>query len=1065
MESNYFDNISRALENIDDSNYIDKIINSFSYSDRFVFFREICFSKQIAAQYINVTDKIKYLLTQDEIAKIISERFGRETVNSMIDSSNRKYLLYLFNYLNDDNKVSEFLKLDRTLKVYTCNNIFNTDELRRYFIYRLSRINNFDDSLNRVVVSIINNIEDTDLKLKCIDSIVNAHPKIYLDDLINNIDKNKMDHYFNDLGLSDVTKSMLILKCPDATEAKKYFLKLDADMAKVNAARRFSLEFINITNDYLDGESGFINKNFSFEDLKEMFLSFKDKNNRMLMLHKYEDFEKFKFLSLLSEEEKIELLSNMSDYKLLFKGLDYLSGILSITRVLTFYKGEFPKYKEDYDKLLTYYSKICGVNTKHLIELSKVTSLEIINSLSNKNVKSLINMNDNDFNKFVSLFNETNTKLTGYTLNNIFDAFANKSFNLNYEYIMHYYTDVMLYSQKNDIYSAKEIIRKVLRELGEDSSKGYTTDSLYNALVNNDQGAIKDFHNFCNKYINSLRKQEVETSVNMYKDEYLDVMYEASSSIKAIIEHGDFEWIFEYLSRIKDEFSLKEKSLFEDKELFNQIYEFKLNPVGSPPPIIKTNMFIFNKIMDKFYNIYKSDHRVVQILSDFSVKKVPVIPDIDVKFLIDIMSYLNANELKTKLLDDEGLCKELNDAIKKYSFLAFNRRFEDIQLDADTYCDAETVASIFLNYKDIIKELKKSNIPISMSSILDSADMYNKSSKVYKNLFEEDNFRLITLNPPMNRANSLRQERREESLKNYINCYNRIKVAVPSFDEDIDIGGKKINAVVGNFTNPINLTLGERTGSCMRSGGIGEDLYNFCLNDDHGFHIVLFDSETGKLISRSSGFRNGNTIFLNQLRESVLGEYESQDLIKALKNVTDKIVARSKSSGYPIDNVVISCDKAMEEYEGETENIGIQNIFDGMSKHFWFDILPNNAVVLSSSNNGELVPVELGDAYISYYPVQRDKIRLADNPIEAVNHIEAIDQLLCGKRIEDIKLLEDEFEVCYYGEDWYVAIDKDGNILKKVMRKSKDFESAFKEMEIVLNDLENVENIFAKNKL
>ena len=36
----------------------------------------------------------------------------------------------------------------------------------------------------------------------------------------------------------------------------------------------------------------------------------------------------------------------------------------------------------------------------------------------------------------------------------------------------------------------------------------------------------------------------------------------------------------------------REKGLFEDKELFNQIYKFKMNPVGSPPPIIKTNMFI-----------------------------------------------------------------------------------------------------------------------------------------------------------------------------------------------------------------------------------------------------------------------------------------------------------------------------------------------------------------------------------------------------------------------------------------------------------------------------------------
>ena len=146
-------------------------------------------------------------------------------------------------------------------------------------------------------------------------------------------------------------------------------------------------------------------------------------------------------------------------------------------------------------------------------------------------------------------------------------------------------------------------------------------------------------------------------------------------------------------------------------------------------------------------------------------------------------------------------------------------------------------------------------------------------------IFGEDNFKLITLNPPLNRANSLRQERRENSLVNYIRCFNREKVAIPSFDEEIDINTKKINAVVGNFTNPINLTLGERTGSCMRSGGIGDDLYNFCLKDNNGFHIIFNDSETGEFISRASGFRNGNTVFLNQLRESVLDKYNSNKVI------------------------------------------------------------------------------------------------------------------------------------------------------------------------------------------
>lgn len=1065
MENVIDDNIYFALENVDDSNYIDKIINHFSYEDRLNFFNKMCYSKEVAEKYNKVFNKMNFILTSDEIVEIIKTQFRYETVGKMVDSSYKKYLIYLFKSLDIDNKVKEFLMLDKSLMIYICNYVFDTDALKFEFISRIDKTEDSYNFLYRVINSIISNIEDYDIKLKCVDAVSKMSPDINLSYLIENIDENKFDHYFSDLDLSDITKSNLILGCRDSQKAKKYFLKL-GDSAKINASRRFNVLYIDATNKFFGEEDNYLDKNFSFDDMKEMLFSFKDINTRISMIINYDDELKLKFLPFLSEEEKIKVLSNMCHPELFFNGLNYLNSFLSITRALTFYKGEFPKYNENYRKLITYYSKINNVNTEHLIELSKITSLEIINSLSNNNIKSLINMNDNDFSKFTSFFNQNNTKLTWYTLNNIFDAFANKSFNLNYEYIMHYCTNVLLYCQKGDEHNAKKIIKKVLYELDENLIKDYNVNNLYDALVENNSVAKKDFREFCSEYINILRKQEVEISVNMYKDEYLDETYEVSSAIKTIMEYGTSEWIYnEYLSKMMDLLTPREKGLLDDKDLFNQIYEFKLNPTQSPPPIIKTNLFVFNKIMDKFYDKYKNNDIISFALKNSSVKRVPLVPDTDVKFLIDIMSYLNADELKKKLLDDDNLCKDLNALLKKYSFLAFNKRFEEIQLDADTYCDAETVSSVFLNYKDIIKGLKKTNTPVSMSSILDSADTYNKSSIAYKYIFGEDNFKLITLNPPLNRANSLRQERRENSLVNYIRCFNREKVAIPSFDEEIDINTKKINAVVGNFTNPINLTLGERTGSCMRSGGIGDDLYNFCLKDNNGFHIIFNDSETGEFISRASGFRNGNTVFLNQLRESVLDKYNSDDLMLAIQRVSNEIIERSKESNHPIDNVVISHEKAMEDWEQDTINVHASNIFYGMSHPFWFDLNPNNAILLASSSNGSLVPLDLGNHSISYYPVQRDKVRLADNPIEAVNHIEAIDQLLSGKRIEDIKLLEDEFEVCYYGEDWYVAIGKDGNILKKVMRKSKDFESAFKEMEIVLNNLENVENIFVKNKL
>ncbi len=604
-------------------------------------------------------------------------------------------------------------------------------------------------------------------------------------------------------------------------------------------------------------------------------------------------------------------------------------------------------------------------------------------------------------------------RLVGYITG---DSYIDSCFQYSEGYLDSEYSmpiSISLPLQK-DAFSAEEIIYKVYRGIGSDIIKEHTGYEIYKLLASKDKKAIDEFHDACNEYISKLRNEEVETTKNMYKNDYLNIEYEVSSALKAIISYGTAEWIYEnYLSKMMECFSPREKELLENKDLFKQIYDFKENPTSSPPQIIKTNMFTFNQIMDKFYAEYKYDTAINNILKESSAKLVPVIPDIDVRFLINVMSHLKVKELKEKLLNNNMLCSGLNNLLRKYSYLSFHEYFSEIQLEADSYCDATTVASIFLNYDNIIKDLKKAKTPPSMISILDAADAYNPESKIYSYIFESDNFKIITLNSPENRATTLRNERREDSLRNYIRCFKREKVAVPSFDEDISVNNKKINVVVGNFTNPINLTYGERTGSCMRSGGLGEELYDFCLNDDHGFHIRFTDPNTGEFISRVSGFRNGNTVFLNQLRESNLEGYDSNDLIEICKKVADELIERSKDSKNPINNVVISHDKVMDNDDIDTINIEAPNIYEGLDKMFYFDLVPNRSVILSTSNpDNSLVPVVLGPDHTDYYDVQRDKIKFATNPSEAVKHIEVIEQLFSGKKLADITVTDKEYELC-----------------------------------------------------
>ena len=115
-----------------------------------------------------------------------------------------------------------------------------------------------------------------------------------------------------------------------------------------------------------------------------------------------------------------------------------------------------------------------------------------------------------------------------------------------------------------------------------------------------------------------------------------------------------------------------------------------------------------------------------------------------------------------------------------------------------------------------------------------------------------------------------------------------------------------MHVVVGNFTHPSNLTHGERTGACMRIGGAGKSLFDFCLEDDNGFHIRFVNPKTGKFVSRVSGFRNGNTVFLNELRFSEDSEYTNKDVVEACKLIARELIEVSKESELPIDNVVVT---------------------------------------------------------------------------------------------------------------------------------------------------------------
>jgi hypothetical protein len=336
---------------------------------------------------------------------------------------------------------------------------------------------------------------------------------------------------------------------------------------------------------------------------------------------------------------------------------------------------------------------------------------------------------------------------------------------------------------------------------------------------------------------------------------------------------------------------------------------------------------------------------------------------------------------------------------------------------------------------------------ITLPAMIDMAECYSMESNKLAILLGKDNVKLIASNPGPESA-PLSKEKRIEKAEKFIQImYERKHVSIPTSDMDVELRNrKKMNIVIGNVSNPINLTYGERTGACMRIGGHGDNLFNFCLRDDNGFHIRFTNPEDENFVSRVSGFRNCNTVFLNLLTLSKDSRYTNEDVREACEIAARFLIEQSQNSPTPIENVVIAPDCVYRDEK--TTPLRVSNVKKGIG-NFYSDVRANHAVVIATSNeDNTLVPVKLGNSGIKKYPVQRGKIRKYDSERanEQMDRIEMLDQILSGKTIDETTTRpKKDIAFCYCGEDWYVMVDTKGNISEYVMESTNKREFANRE--------------------
>ena len=420
--------------------------------------------------------------------------------------------------------------------------------------------------------------------------------------------------------------------------------------------------------------------------------------------------------------------------------------------------------------------------------------------------------------------------------------------------------------------------------------------------------------------------------------------------------------------------------------------------------------------------------------------------------LFEILTQLNIPALQKGVLSNPEVYESLLTTMKKRKLHLLPQCLSSI-LNTEYINISSDLSNVagFISYYGAIHDNVKSNLEangkssenilLNITNILIYAEVYSGISSVYSQILGSEDAKLIKANPGPNAASRklANEGRLKEAVERTKKLYERQEITIPPFEETIKLDSNKSMYVsVGNFTSPSNLTHGERTGACMRIGGVGESLFEFALDNPNGFHIRFEDPNTHEYISRVTGFRNGNTVFLNELRDSCnKDKYNNKDVIDACRKTAEMLIELSKNSPCPIDNVVVHRAYATSEMEEPMENLGVDNIKEGLPP-FYTDVSRSAIVLATSTKKGKFVPLNFDKTNVPTYQPLREKPKVAKTLQEAsnrINRVNSVKRLLNGENYEYIEPYQFPNGLIYaiVSNDWYIYVDENGNIINDVI--------------------------------
>ena len=517
---------------------------------------------------------------------------------------------------------------------------------------------------------------------------------------------------------------------------------------------------------------------------------------------------------------------------------------------------------------------------------------------------------------------------------------------------------------------------------------------------------------------------------------------------------------------------------------------------------VKSEILQIAKSIDSFDKLTQEDIKNTIGECPFTDEYYEFNPNFYDNYIINLFGiYTNMFEDNRQLILDDTYYETINKLLIKEGLFTYvnvttvgRNRQNDNQgtfKDMDKVCDID-IDTVVSELPSLMTVMEPKDITIdNLSQILEFKDMFMYADLSQISILGKDVIKKIYSN------NGFTSSSQKE----------RINVACELISQMISKKDKTVPFVKGDYgnykysmydsTDTTLLTTGLDTNACFRCCGNDNDFLHYCALDKNGFVIKLTDSN-GNFIGRASGFRNGNGVYINQLRtiydkKSSAYDSEKAAIIETFKKACNDIVDVSQNNPdeqNKIDFVVVTKSYSLSDIGSNIDDVTRNAIgtapMDGTSED-WKNFVANTKNLKEAKQSGRYFTTDFGNYSLiciksavgslspdkikkgdveAVYTRNRKKIctEVANEKIEDyINKIRGIEAYQTNGLFTYLKLPKDSKVVS--GDNWYIVYNNEGIVDGRYLNSDEYAKSEYNSyMERILEVSNSIEDSPKKNK-